>query len=113
MRPQAALLAKLSNDRLSHQDRLLIGQKLAEFGDTRPGVVVKHGLPDIAWVDIPEGQVKLEKIDHVFKVNPFRIAKYPVTNEQFEAFLKAEDGYRNKEWWKDIEQSHETLKPRW
>ncbi|MGE3976463.1 MAG: SUMF1/EgtB/PvdO family nonheme iron enzyme [Nitrospira sp.] len=112
LRPQQPLIAKLNNDGLSHQERFLIGQKLAKFGDPRLGVGVKAGVPDIAWIDIPGGSVKLEKIDHVFKVNPFRIAKYSVTNEQFEAFLKAEDGYRNDEWWKDIEQSR-GADPRW
>jgi len=91
----------------------LIGQKLAEFGDARIGVGVKDGVPDIKWIDIPGGQVRLEDFNHFFKVKPFRMAKYPVTNEQFEAFLNAEDGYRNKEWWKDIEQSKEAGKPSW
>ena len=103
LKPQQVLRAKLRHDALSHQERLLIGQKLAEFGDTRPGVgLTQDGLPDIAWITIAGGQVKLERIDHVFEVNPFRIAKYPVTNVQFDAFLTAEDGYRNEEWWEGI-----------
>ena len=100
--PQEVLIARLHEHALSHQERLLIGQKLAEFGDTRPGVGVKDGLPDIVWIEVPSGQVK-----------PFRIAKYPVTNAQFEAFLNAEDGYGNRRWWKNIEQSTEAAKPLW
>ena len=79
-----------------------IGQILNEFVDTRPGVGLRDGLPDIVWIDIPRGYVKLEDIDHVFEVKPFRMAKYLVTNAQFEAFIKAEDGYGNEEWWKGI-----------
>ena len=104
----------LKNERLSHQDRLRIGNKLAEFGDTRPGVGMgPNGLPDIAWVDIPKGRIKLKGVDHVFEVKPFRMAKYLVTNAQFEAFLNAEDGYRNEEWWKGIWRSKEASVASW
>jgi formylglycine-generating enzyme required for sulfatase activity len=40
-------------------------------------------------------------VDHVFQVTPFRIARYPVTNIQFKAFID-DGGYENKEWWKGI-----------
>ena len=113
LQPQQMLIARRNDASLSHQDRLLIGQKLAEVGDTRDGVLLKDGLPDIVWIEIPPGEVKLEGVKHVFKVKPFRMAKYPVTNAQFEAFIKAQDGYRNEEWWKDIEQSHEAAQPIW
>ena len=113
LQPQQMLIDRLCDMSLSHLDRLLIGQKLAEFGDPRSGVGVKDGLPDIDWINIPAGEVKLDEIDHMFQVNPFRIAKYPVTNAQFEAFLKAEDGYRKKQWWRNIEQSNEAEPPSW
>jgi formylglycine-generating enzyme required for sulfatase activity len=114
LKPQEVLIARLNEDSLSHQECLLIGQKLAEFGDTRPGVGVKDGVPDIKWIYISGGSIKLEDVDHVSKkVKPFRIAKYPVTNAQFEAFINAKDGYQNEEWWTDIEQSVKTIKPSW
>ena len=79
---------------------------------TRPGVGLRSdGLPDIDWIEIPGGQVKLENIDHVFEVKPFRMAKYLVTNAQFDAFIKAEDGYRNEEWWNGMERSEEVSVP--
>ena len=105
LRPQPMLLKRLDDASLSHHDRLLIGLALAEFGDLRDGVGVKHDLPAIVWIDVPEGEVKLEGIDRELKVKRFRMAKYPVTNDQFNAFLRAEDGYDNDEWWKDIERS--------
>ena len=98
--PQQVLITRLNEDALSHQKRLLIGQKLAEFDDTRPGVGVKDDLPKIEWIDIPGGQIKL--VGHVFEVKPFKMAKYLVTNAQFESFVNAEDGYRNDEWWNAI-----------
>lgn len=107
------LITRLHEEALSHQDRLLIGHKLAEFGDLWPGIGVKDGVSDIVWIDSPGGTIKLEEVDHVFEVKPFRIAKYPVTNEPFEAFLSAGDGYRSEEWWRDIAQSDEVDQPRW
>lgn len=113
LRPQEVLIARLDDGKCSHQERLLIGQKLAEFGDSRPGVGVKDGLPDISWVDIPGGRVKLESVHGVIEVKPYRMAKYLVTNAQFEAFLDAPDGYRNKAWWTDIEQPSVVAQPSW
>ncbi len=104
LRPQPLLIARLEDDRLSHEDRMLIGKKLAEFGDPRPGVGLSDdGLPDIEWVDIPGGQITLlGDVKNTFKVQPFRIARYLVTNKQFEAFI--DDGsYENNTWWQGIQ----------
>jgi len=102
--PQHKLIKRLQNQTLSHTERLEIGQYLAALGDPRPGVGLKpDGLPDIAWVEIPGGKIKLEEVDHVFQVKPFKIAQYPVTNAQFEMFLQAQDGYQNDKWWENIE----------
>lgn len=62
-------------------------------------------MPDIVWIKIHGGRVKLESIDHVFEVKPFYIAKYAVTSAQFQAFVSAGDGYRNEDWWSGIEKS--------
>lgn len=89
------LIEKLTSETLSHQERLLIGQKLAEFGDPRSGVgLCQDGLPDIEWVEIPPGRVNVEDVKKLFTVQTVRIARNPVTNAQFEAFLPAEDGYK-------------------
>ncbi|TKB61807.1 MAG: formylglycine-generating enzyme family protein [Nitrospira sp.] len=114
LRPHQLLVAKLHED-LSHQERLLIGQKLAEFGDPQPGVGLRQddGVPDIEWVEIPSGRIQLDGIDHVFEVKPFRMAKYLVTHAQFEAFLKAKDGYRHEKWWKDMKESDVAAEPNW
>lgn len=113
LRPQQMLIARMEQGDLSHEDRLLIGKKLAEFGDPRPGVGVRDGLPDLAWVEIHEGRIQLGDIDHVFQVKPFRMANYPVTNMQFEAFVHAHDGYESEEWWKEIQQSEAPARPSW
>ncbi len=112
--PLDMLIERLQEASLSHTDRFRIGQYLAVLGDRRPGVSLQpDGLPDIAWIDIPGGQVRLEKGYHTYDVSPFRIAKYPVTNEQFQAFLNAEDGHSNKQWWMNIRQIKEAGEPSW
>lgn len=112
LKPQWMLLEKLKDASLSHRDRLLIGQKLAEFGDPRAGVGLgTDGLPDILWVEIPGGQGTVKDSMQEFMVEPFRIAKYLVTNAQFEAFLKAKDGSRNKTWWEAAKRRHEVGQP--
>jgi hypothetical protein len=82
--------------------------------DKRPGVGLRSdGLPDIKWIDIPGGSVKLENVKGMFIVKPFRIARYLVTNRQFQAFVDAPDGYSNAQWWIDIEQTERPAEPNW
>jgi formylglycine-generating enzyme required for sulfatase activity len=57
------------------------------------------------WVDIPAGPVTLENRDSRlaptrFDVGAFAIARYPVTNAQYAAFMAA-GGYANRAWWAD------------
>lgn len=114
LRPQEVLGEQLNQDNLTHKQRAVIGWKLASFDDPRPGVGLrKDGLPDIAWIKIPGGQIKLEDVNHVFEVKQFLIAKYLVTNVQFENFLKAEDGYANKDWWEKLVEPESPAPPIW
>ncbi|WP_297325424.1 SUMF1/EgtB/PvdO family nonheme iron enzyme [Nitrosomonas sp.] len=98
-----ALLEELNTDETPHQRREENGLRLNQFGDPRHGVGLdQHGLPDIAWIDIPAGEVTLETGDH-FQMPRFRIACYPITWIQYRAFADAEDGYRNEAWWRDLQ----------
>ncbi len=100
VRPERQRLCDaLENPALSHQERERIGYRLAEIGDRRDGVGTKKGLPDIVWCDVPGGTVELERAVGTFDVQPFRIAKYPVTYAQYRAFVESGDGYRNDQWW--------------
>ncbi|TKB89607.1 MAG: DUF4062 domain-containing protein [Nitrospira sp.] len=104
LQPQQMLIEKLTSEKLSHQERLLIGQKLAEFGDPRPGVgVCQDGLPDIAWIEIPQGGLMLQAVE---------MAKYPVTNSQFQVFI-GDCGYGNDAWWEGLEKIDAAAEPRW
>lgn len=49
------------------------------------------------WVDIPGGQVTLEGT--IFEIQPFKIAKYPITKAQFHIFEADPTGYSAPQWW--------------
>ena len=106
LRPEAErLIAELERAQTSHYRRAEIGDRLARIGDPRPGVGLRpDGLPDISWCPIPGGEVELEEGGGRFRVEPFHIARYPVTYRQYRAFLEAPDGYRAKRWWKGLRQ---------
>ncbi len=86
---------------LSPEIRNLLWLAAGKLGiDRRPGIGVDDtGLPDIAWCPVPAGPVKLEDDAGQMDVAACSIARYPVTNRQFQAFIDAEDGYRSPGWW--------------
>ncbi len=93
------LAAELVVRGVSHSRRALIGERLAELGDTRPGVGVADGVPALEWCPVPGGVVRLDGLSENFGVTDFHIAKYPITSAQYEAFVAADDGYHNLDWW--------------
>jgi formylglycine-generating enzyme required for sulfatase activity len=81
--------------------------------DTRPGVGLREdGLPDIDWVEIPAGsflmgsdkEVDSQAFDNetpqiTVDLPTYYMARYPITYKQYQAFIDAEDGFYNPEWW--------------
>ncbi len=59
-------------------------------------------LPLLEWIDVPSGRITLDG-GGTFDVAAFRIARYPVTNAQFEAFI-ADGGYKDGAWWNGLAQ---------
>lgn len=65
--------------------------------------------PPFDWCFIPSGFITISKPslrsnstkarNMQETLSQFIIAKYPVTNSQFQVFIKAEDGYQNEDWW--------------
>lgn len=58
------------------------------------------------WCEIPAGKVTLEDASSdggttggTFEVPTFLMAKYPITNAQYEVFVTAQDGYAEAKWW--------------
>jgi hypothetical protein len=66
------------------------------WGD-KPGHL---GLPDLVWLKVEGGSITIEK--QTFTVQPFYIAKYPITYRQFEAFVEAKDGFKDARWWEGL-----------
>jgi formylglycine-generating enzyme required for sulfatase activity len=98
------LLEELEDIETTHYRRAEIGDRLAQIGDTRIGVGIDgQGVPDIDWVRMPGGRIELEYRVGTFDVEPFFIARYPITYRQYRAFLEAADGYEDKRWWDDLE----------
>lgn len=50
------------------------------------------------FIPVKGGEYKLQ--DGIVKIKSFEIARYPVTNNWFEEFIKS-DGYKNKDYWTD------------
>ena len=88
--------------------RAAAGNALSQLGDVRKGVGVRDGVPDIAWLPVPGGMFTMGgdgKYDgkpiHRVNVPDFRIATYPVTNEQYAAFVAATGHNAPKHWQAD------------
>ncbi len=74
--------------------------------DNRPGIGLRaDGLPDLVWCQVPAGAFTMgsEQDRHnpvrAVDVPAFRIAKYPISYRQFQAFIDDPDGYANAQWW--------------
>jgi hypothetical protein len=77
-----------------------------------PAPLLKHSLmteilpTPFEWCEIPRGFVTLIDVSGQggttggkFEVQIFSIAKYPITNAQYQGFVDASDGYRDARWW--------------
>jgi len=109
------MLIELERPETTYQRRALIGERLDVLGDTRPGVGLRADyVPDIRWCRIDGGNVQIgiradlldpnspitDTLSHTLQ--PFSISQYAITVTQYRAFLDAEDGWCNKEWWPTI-----------
>jgi hypothetical protein len=94
---------RIEHDPLTHEQRAMIGVRLALLGDPRPGVGLRaDGMPDICWLSVrgPMGNVQRSVLD-----GPW-IAKYPITYAQYRAFVDDPEGYANPLWWAELERAY-------
>jgi formylglycine-generating enzyme required for sulfatase activity len=103
---QSAWLPRLTDIQLepSPEARAAIGRALARLNlDHRKGVSVGRadGVPDVDWVEIEGGEFIYQQGERR-TLETFRMARYPVTNGQWQAFLHAGDGYANDRWWEGL-----------
>lgn len=118
------LLKKAVQKHLAKEDtkpeRVSIGQPVRTLDDVKTERVLRpvhmtvaatpdvsdHLPPPFAWVKLPSGPVSIEDASArggtqggLYLVPEFAVAKYPVTNAQYQVFVTAEDGYNDKGWW--------------
>lgn len=77
---------------------------VVESGATTPSTPARMDVLNLLpqpfeWIEIPAGRVRLEDRHGTFDTPAFAIAKYPVTNAQFDMFANDANGYQNAEWW--------------
>jgi formylglycine-generating enzyme required for sulfatase activity len=96
---------------LTVQERAEAGMVLGQLGDPRPGVGIKDSVPDVIWgKPVPAGTYIIggdSQARHGFEVKTvtikeaYQLARYPITNAQFAAFVNAPDVHRT-EWWRGL-----------
>jgi energy-coupling factor transporter ATP-binding protein EcfA2 len=96
-------LETLPKDETSHERRRDIGDRLAVIGDTRKGVGVVDGVPDMLWLPVT-GKFWFGE----FEVPNFYISKYLVTYAQYQVF--AESDYDNPKWWEGFPEQYRPQK---
>ncbi len=104
------LLRELEIAETSHNRRAEIGIALNRLGDPRSGVGVIHEIPDITWCAVSGGQIEMKNnnfnvdifYNKIFNLQPFYIAQYLITYQQFQAFLDDPNGFTNPQWWVEI-----------
>ncbi|MGH8583710.1 MAG: SUMF1/EgtB/PvdO family nonheme iron enzyme [Gammaproteobacteria bacterium] len=79
--------------------------------DDRVGVGIRDGLPDIDWVAIPAGRFVYQEGEQ-HELESFRMARFPVTNAQFQCFVD-DRGYATDAWWEGLAERPEPKRPRW
>lgn len=101
---------------LEHLDppaRAHLWRTLGRLGlDDRPGVGVKDELPDIDWCEVHVGEFKYQDERKKRKLAAYRIARYPLTNAQFQCFID-DKGYNTEEWWQGLAERPSPERPRW
>jgi formylglycine-generating enzyme required for sulfatase activity len=107
-----ALLNELDDIETKPERRLEIGDELARLDDPRPGVGLdERGLPDLDWVEIPAGEFLYGEKQQRLSLDRFYIARYPITNAQYQTFIDA-GGYEDEHWWSGLKKPAPE-KPSW
>jgi len=109
-------LRRACDHALGHLDppeRAQLWGTLGRLGlDDRPGVGLRDSLPDIAWVEVPAGAFLFGEEKRTETLPDFRIARYPVTNAQYQAFFD-EGGYETDAWWEGLAERPEPARGAW
>ncbi|MFK7862532.1 MAG: SUMF1/EgtB/PvdO family nonheme iron enzyme [Granulosicoccus sp.] len=102
---QERWLEKIADEKkLPHPHaRAAAARALGRWGlDTRSGVgLTTDGLPNIAWVPIASEPFYYQDETKPRVLPPFAIARYLITNRQYQAFID-DGGYDDERWWENL-----------
>jgi hypothetical protein len=99
------LLAEVLAESPDHRRRAAIGQRLDQIGDHRTGIGCDPpGLPQIDWLPVAGATRRFN--GRLLEIQPFWIAKVPVTHAQFEAFREE---MRVAAWWEGLDAKPEEV----
>ncbi len=107
------LLSELGSETTTHIRREMVGQKLLELGDFRPGWSAEAKMPMLDWCAVKGTNGPKEFVDHqgaklaTVNLSDYFIAIFPVTVAQLNAFVET-GGMTDDEWWKDLEAAERT-----
>lgn len=83
----------------------------SEPQEVAPIVQLPSALPMLEWIPIPAGAILIENVisrnhrdNHVY-VDKFMMSQYPITNAQFDVFLRDPRGYQHERWWRFSKQA--------
>jgi formylglycine-generating enzyme required for sulfatase activity len=78
-------------------------EEVEEAGKAYEQYYLERGDPDTAQRARTWPQDELDEIDYLtFTIPTFEIGRYPVTNAQFELFIKDGGYYSDRSWWSDL-----------
>ncbi|MDA0243210.1 MAG: SUMF1/EgtB/PvdO family nonheme iron enzyme [Chloroflexi bacterium] len=121
LRIRQRLAQLLEGGHLPTRERMEAGMVLGQLGDPREGVGVRDdGLPDLAWGGVVSagtyaigGDDKASRSLKAMEITieqPYQLAKYPITNAQFQCFVEAAD-FGNAEWWAGMPEEDRAIEP--
>jgi formylglycine-generating enzyme required for sulfatase activity len=71
-------------------------------------------MPDLDWIAIAPGAFHWQDKGERQSIDrAYRIARYPITKAQYQAFIDAADDYANPEWWQEGYRAPTPNDPRW
>ncbi len=96
-------LIEVMGGQLPPVERDEAGNALARLGDPRPGIMTVEG---IQFVFIPAGPFRMGEGEETHSINlpAFWLARYPVTNAQYDAFVST-GGYAKARYWPEARQA--------
>jgi formylglycine-generating enzyme required for sulfatase activity len=117
-----SLVNLIEGSHLTSVERAAAGRTLSVLGDPRPGVRLRgDGLPEIIWADeISAGTYWIgadDQVDNprrqIIIAQPFRVAKYLVTQAQYLAFQNdmGKRGYACTDWWAGLAADDDDKQP--